>query len=62
MTMMVNLLLGVAMIFIVMAALFESTLYPISIITSIVFSIVGVLLVLLRHAHDLHVHGDGRAS
>ena len=42
MVMMVSLLLGVAMIFIVMAALFESALYPISIITSLVFSIVGV--------------------
>jgi len=40
--MIVSLLLGVAMIFIVMAALFESALYPISIITSLVFSIVGV--------------------
>ncbi len=40
--MMVSLLLGVAMIFIVMAALFESALYPISIITSLIFSIVGV--------------------
>jgi HAE1 family hydrophobic/amphiphilic exporter-1 len=40
--MMVSLLLGVAMIFIVMAALFESALYPISIITSLIFSIVGL--------------------
>ena len=40
--MLTNILLGVAMIFIVMAALFESTLYPISIITSILFSVVGV--------------------
>ncbi|MGB5587438.1 MAG: efflux RND transporter permease subunit, partial [Gammaproteobacteria bacterium] len=38
----VNIMLGVALIFIVMAALFESTLYPLSIITSIAFSIVGV--------------------
>jgi hydrophobic/amphiphilic exporter-1 (mainly G- bacteria), HAE1 family len=38
----ISILLGVAMIFIVMAALFESALYPISIITSIIFSIVGV--------------------
>ena len=37
-----NILLGIALIFIVMAALFESTLYPLSIITSIAFSIVGV--------------------
>ncbi|MEX1994310.1 MAG: efflux RND transporter permease subunit [Steroidobacteraceae bacterium] len=41
-TMQTNLLLAVALIFLVMAALFESLLYPISIITSIVFAIVGV--------------------
>ncbi|CAN5322107.1 efflux RND transporter permease subunit [soil metagenome] len=40
----INILLGVALIFIVMAALFESVLYPLSIITSIAYSIVGVLL------------------
>lgn len=40
--MLVNLFLGVALIFIVMAAVFESLLYPLSIITSILFSIVGV--------------------
>ena len=37
-----NMLLALALIFIVMAALFESTLFPISIITSILFSFVGV--------------------
>jgi HAE1 family hydrophobic/amphiphilic exporter-1 len=37
-----NILLGIALIFIVMAALFESALYPLSIITSIGFSVVGV--------------------
>ncbi len=41
-TMLVNILLGIALIFIVMAALFESALYPLSIITSIAFSVVGV--------------------
>ncbi len=41
-TMFVNIMLGIALIFIVMAALFESVLYPLSIITSIAFSIVGV--------------------
>jgi len=40
--MMISIALGIAMIFIVMAALFESALYPISIITSIVFAFVGV--------------------
>ena len=35
--------LAVALIFLVMASLFESPLYPISIITSIVFAIVGVI-------------------
>jgi HAE1 family hydrophobic/amphiphilic exporter-1 len=40
--MMLSIGLGIAMIFIVMAALFESALYPISIITSIAFAFVGV--------------------
>jgi HAE1 family hydrophobic/amphiphilic exporter-1 len=37
-----NILLAIALIFLVMAALFESTVYPLSIITSIGFSIIGV--------------------
>ena len=37
-----NILLAIALIFLVMASLFESLLYPVSIITSIVFAIVGV--------------------
>ncbi len=41
-TMQMNILLAVALIFLVMASLFESMLYPVSIITSIVFAIVGV--------------------
>ncbi|HEU0224254.1 MAG TPA: efflux RND transporter permease subunit [Steroidobacteraceae bacterium] len=41
-TMQTNLLLAVALIFLVMAALFESLLYPVSIITSILFAVVGV--------------------
>jgi HAE1 family hydrophobic/amphiphilic exporter-1 len=40
-TMSQNMLLAVVLIFLVMAALFESALYPLSIITSIVFAIVG---------------------
>jgi hydrophobic/amphiphilic exporter-1 (mainly G- bacteria), HAE1 family len=40
--MLFNMLLAIALIFIVMAALFESTLFPASIITSILFSFVGV--------------------
>jgi HAE1 family hydrophobic/amphiphilic exporter-1 len=40
-TMAQNMLLAVVLIFLVMASLFESTLYPLSIITSIVFAIVG---------------------
>jgi len=40
--MLVNILLAVALIYLVMASLFESLLYPVSIITSIVFAIVGV--------------------
>ena len=42
-TMMQNLLLAVVLIFLVMASLFESTLYPLSIITSILFAIVGAI-------------------
>ncbi|MDH3589335.1 MAG: efflux RND transporter permease subunit, partial [Gammaproteobacteria bacterium] len=38
----VNILLGIMLIFIVMAALFESSLYPISIVSSIALSIFGV--------------------
>jgi HAE1 family hydrophobic/amphiphilic exporter-1 len=41
-TMQMNILLAVALIFLVMASLFESLLYPVSIISSIVFAIVGV--------------------
>jgi HAE1 family hydrophobic/amphiphilic exporter-1 len=40
-TMVQNMLLAVVLIFLVMAALFESTLYPLSIITSILFALVG---------------------
>jgi len=40
-TMAQNMLLAVVLIFLVMASLFESTLYPLSIITSILFAIVG---------------------
>ena len=41
-TMLFNFLLAIALIYMVMAALFESTLYPLTILTSIVFSICGV--------------------
>ena len=41
-TMQMNILLAIALIFLVMASLFESLLYPVSILTSIVFAIVGV--------------------
>ncbi|MDX3774136.1 efflux RND transporter permease subunit [Chromatiaceae bacterium AAb-1] len=40
--MMVNMLLAVAMIYIVMAALFESLLLPTAVISSVLFSLVGV--------------------
>lgn len=43
-TMAINILLGIALIYLVMAALFESIAYPISIISSIALSIVGVFL------------------
>jgi HAE1 family hydrophobic/amphiphilic exporter-1 len=42
-TMLFNLLLAIAMIYLVMAAVFESTILPVSIITSIVMAMVGVL-------------------
>lgn len=41
--MLVNLLLGLAMIFLVMAALFESTALPLSVLASITLGIVGVV-------------------
>jgi len=43
-TMMFNVALAIPLIFIVMAALFESLLYPLSIITSIGFSFIGVVI------------------
>lgn len=45
--MLVNTLLAVALIYIVMAALFESLLLPTAVITSLLFSIVGVFWALL---------------
>lgn len=42
-TMAQNMILAVVLIFLVMASLFESTLYPLSIITSILFAIVGAI-------------------
>lgn len=41
-TMLLNILLAVVMIYLVMAALFESALSPVSILTSILFAVVGV--------------------
>lgn len=41
-SMALNIGLAVVLIFLVMAALFESTLYPLSIVTSILFAMVGV--------------------
>ncbi|MGM0588834.1 MAG: efflux RND transporter permease subunit [Bacteroidota bacterium] len=40
--MLINMLLAIALIYLVMSALFESILYPSSIITSILFAVVGV--------------------
>jgi HAE1 family hydrophobic/amphiphilic exporter-1 len=40
--MVVNIFLALALIYLVMASLFESTLYPISIITCIAFAVIGV--------------------
>ena len=52
-TMMFNMLLALALIFIVMAALFESTLFPISIVTSIVFSFIGVFWFFMLTGTDM---------
>jgi len=41
-TMLQNILLAIVLIYLVMAALFESTLLPVSILTSIFFAVVGV--------------------
>jgi len=41
-TMLINILLAFVMIYLVMAALFESTILPVSILSSILFAIVGV--------------------
>ncbi len=46
-TMMVNFLLALALVYIVMAALFESLVHPLAIIISIPFAMVGVLWFLL---------------
>lgn len=40
--MLINMLLALALIYLVMAALFESILYPASIITSVFFAVIGV--------------------
>jgi len=40
--MMINIILALILIYLVMAALFESVLYPSSIITSIIFAVIGV--------------------
>lgn len=40
--MLTNIALAIVLIFLVMASLFESTLYPVSIVTSISFAVVGV--------------------
>jgi HAE1 family hydrophobic/amphiphilic exporter-1 len=42
-TMLFNLLLAIAMIYLVMAAVFESSILPVSIITSIVMAMIGVM-------------------
>ena len=55
--MVTNMLLAVAMIYIVMAALFESLLLPTAIISSIVYSIVGVFWFFLLTGTNLSVMG-----
>lgn len=53
--MLVNTLLAVAMIYIVMAALFESVLLPTAVITSLLFSIVGVFWALLLTGQSITI-------
>ncbi|MGQ4275657.1 efflux RND transporter permease subunit [Pseudidiomarina sp. E22-M8] len=53
--MLVNTLLAVALIYIVMAALFESVLLPTAVITSLLFSIVGVFWALFLTGQSITV-------
>ncbi len=53
--MLVNTLLAVAMIYIVMAALFESVLLPTAVITSLLFSIVGVFWALFLTGQSITI-------
>ncbi|KFZ30004.1 acriflavin resistance protein [Pseudidiomarina atlantica] len=53
--MLVNTLLAVVMIYIVMAALFESVLLPTSVITSLLFSIVGVFWALMLTGQGMSI-------
>jgi HAE1 family hydrophobic/amphiphilic exporter-1 len=55
--MMVNMLLAVAMIYIVMAALFESLLLPTAVIGSLLFSLVGVFWTFLLTGTGMGVMG-----
>lgn len=55
--MLVNMLLALAMIYIVMAALFESLLLPAAIISSIIYSIVGVFWFFLLTGTNMSVMG-----
>lgn len=55
--MLVNMVLAVAMIYIVMAALFESLLLPAAIISSIIYSIVGVFWFFLITGTSMSVMG-----
>jgi len=55
--MMINMLLALAMIYIVMAALFESLLLPAAIISSIIYSIVGVFWFFLITGTSMSVMG-----
>ncbi|CUA84991.1 efflux RND transporter permease subunit [Pseudidiomarina woesei] len=53
--MLVNTLLAVALIYIVMAALFESILLPTAVITSLIFSIVGVFWALMVTGQSISI-------
>ncbi|TKB49006.1 efflux RND transporter permease subunit [Ferrimonas sediminicola] len=55
--MMINMLLAIAMIYIVMAALFESLLLPTAVITSILFSITGVYWTFMALGQEMSIMG-----
>ena len=56
-----NTLIALVMIYVVMAAMFESLVFPIAILSSILFSLPRRVLVVLVHRHDVLDHGHRSA-